>query len=1027
MSRVGLKIGLVTTLLLLITVATMGAVSAQTVITRDLPDSVNPEETFNVTLTISGLGETGFIGFTEQVPSGFTIISVTSDHPNNFQYEIDQTNNSIMISATGDQVITYTLQAPAQTGTYSFEMSVVWGTATVSGDTSLVVGVPPTTTTPTPTPTGKEIGVDKVINDVNERISVKIYDIDEWYYDGEKYVAKFDIGDKIKLMLYNLDADETTTIEVRDWSTDDIKVSESFQAASKEITVDTSQLYPGYFYLKITTRKDGQDITINTKTGECKQGKVAIYIHTAKPEIHIDLLNKRVPIVKGDNIVAKVKVYNTPLDIPVYVKIEGPMEGTYSTSYTLTEREKTLIIPTAVLFDDPYDGEKGTYKLTVEAYGEKESVVFDIVGIEITFDMPTEVALGNSVKVKGTTNIAESGSVEDDESGASPTNYVLVEIFAPDGTKIAERICDVNSDGTWENASSVKFLTTLDTGSYKVVATAYTAYMPNKGKYIKDDNTIYLSVVEPSVEFTLDKFTFARGESIKFKGKASVEEGTKIVIASKNLDRLVEEAVYGPVNGKYYVETEVDANGKFYKKLHVAPDAPKMSYTIEAIIVKDDGTWSSWKDTVTIRVAKAVLNASISRTEMPRGASFTVSGTTTLDYVYIYTDDKDVIKNVGKIPSDSEKFTDTGQAYRIKVTNDQFNVKLTVEDDVDTGSYLLYVIAPANPPEVDPTEDAMAIFSIQITEFGFTYIPDKVEVVRGDEIDVIVGVNGDPDDVIVKGEIVGHGVKVKKDKMVFSKLNETESGGYLYYTIMPFYDDDEDRLKDTGTPSELLPVGVYSLTLHLYIGATGEEVVETTLPMEVVAPVLNVEVPEEVKVGNNLVVSIDTNRGEKGYDYIYVVLDLGADKIKINRVALDENGDATVDIPTAGITPGTYKLYVRDTMRTEKKGAKIDDYYDISPTDAYAKNFSAEDDLLWTGEVKIVEAIVTTPTPTTPTPTTPPPTTPPPTTPTPTTPPPTTPTPTTPPPTTPTPSPGFEAVFAIAGLIAIAYLLRRRQ
>ncbi len=65
---------------------------------------------------------------------------------------------------------------------------------------------------------------------------------------------------------------------------------------------------------------------------------------------------------------------------------------------------------------------------------------------------------------------------------------------------------------------------------------------------------------------------------------------------------------------------------------------------------------------------------------------------------------------------------------------------------------------------------------------------------------------------------------------------------------------------------------------------------------------------------------------------------------------------------------------------------------------------------LWKFETKTIEWIhkPTVPTPT-PTPT-PPPTTPPPTTPAP----------------TPTPTPGFEAIFAIAGLIAIAYLLRRR-
>jgi len=66
--------------------------------------------------------------------------------------------------------------------------------------------------------------------------------------------------------------------------------------------------------------------------------------------------------------------------------------------------------------------------------------------------------------------------------------------------------------------------------------------------------------------------------------------------------------------------------------------------------------------------------------------------------------------------------------------------------------------------------------------------------------------------------------------------------------------------------------------------------------------------------------------------------------------------------------------------------------------------------LTQTPVIQTPEIVTYTPTPTTPTPTTPPPTTL-----------------TTPPPTTTTPSPGFEAVFAIAGLLAIVTYLRRKK
>ena len=875
----------------------------------------------------------------------------------------------------------------------------------------------------------KETGVDKVIHDENQTISVKIYNIDEWWVNETEnvYAAKYTMGDKIKILIYNLDADETTTIEVIDKDTGDIKMSESFKAASKEVYIDTAKLYPGFFYIKVSTTKNDKPVELNSSDpSKCYEGRVYIWIYATKPEIHISLENSRLPIVKGDNIVAKIKVYNTPLGVNVNYTVDGPIKKPYEGNFTLDEREKTIIVSTAEFFTSKYKGTEGTYKLTVEVLGEKESIEFDITGFKITIDVPTTVYLGNKVKFKGTVNIAESGSKEDDKT---PENYVLVEIFGPNGTKLAERYCRVDSDGTWENDSKVFFDPNWDTGSYRVTATAVTTNTTIDGEHVilSDDETIYIDVKEPEVEFTMDKFTFARGEDFKFRGTATVEKGTVIVIASKDLDKLLdknklaEKGITMKKKGdKYYITTQVGADGKWEtKKLYVAPDAPKMSYTIDAIIAKDDKgeVWSDWKDSITIRVAKAVLDVNISRTSAPRGGEIVISGKTTLDYVYIYTDDYPVLENVGEIWSDTSKFNASEKAkderykpYIVKVSDGKFSVELKVDAEADTGTYTIYVIAPSDLPWVDPTEDAMAQFGLTVTEFGFSWVPTEVRMVKGDEIDVYVKVNCDPDDVRVTAEFEGHGAKVKeKDFGEFSKHNETEDGGWLYATLYPFYNDTLDKLVSEGKPDELLKPGVYTLTLHMYNRETGEEIseAETKIPVIVEVPKLNVDVPSEVKRGEPIVVKIDTNRGEKGYDYIYVVLDLGVKKMKYTRIALDENGDAEVEIPTAGISPGTYKLYVRDAMRTVPD-EDIEDWYDIAPTDSYAKHYKAQDDILWVGEVKILETAPVTTT-VTPTPTTP------------------TPTPTTPPPTTTTPTPGFEAVFAIAGLLAIAYLLRRRQ
>ena len=239
---------------------------------------------------------------------------------------------------------------------------------------------------------------------------------------------------------------------------------------------------------------------------------------------------------------------------------------------------------------------------------------------------------------------------------------------------------------------------------------------------------------------------------------------------------------------------------------------------------------------------------------------------------------------------------------------------------------------------------------------GFSWVPDEVKMVRGEKVNVYVKVNCDPDDVVVKAEFEGMGVKIEEDNLVFTKYNESNGVGWVYATLYPFYDESTNSLVDTGDPDDLLIPGVYTLTLHMYSAVTGEEIseAETTIPVTVVPLEIYVDVPSEVKKGEPIVVKIYTNRDEEGYDYIYVVLDLGVKKMKYSKIALDENGNAEVVIPTAEISPGTYTLYVRDAMRTVK--GDVEDWYDIPPTDAFAKYYNAQDDVLFIKIIEIVEA-----------------------------------------------------------------------
>ncbi len=174
--------------------------------------------------------------------------------------------------------------------------------------------------------------------------------------------------------------------------------------------------------------------------------------------------------------------------------------------------------------------------------------------------------------------------------------------------------------------------------------------------------------------------------------------------------------------------------------------------------------------------------------------------------------------------------------------------------------------------------------------------------------------------------------------------------------------------------------------------------------------------------GNQIKVVIHENRAY--YSNIFVVADAGA-KLYKYTVTLNRSGYAVVFIPVEGC--GTYRIYVRDTMGT-LRGISLsqfmNEYYDLNPSSGFAKAIKADDDILVVKTVKVLAEVMPTVTPSVPMSTTPTPAatlTPTPTatsTPIPTP----TPTSTSIPTSTPKKTPGFEAVLAVACMLA--YFLR---
>jgi len=980
MSRVGLKIGLVTALLLMIAVATMGAVSAADVTRPIYGDNTNlwlANVTFkDVTATISGY------------------INVT--YGDVFKIKVEEVNSSLNISYL--DILVYR-----------------------KVDNSLVGKLEGLEE-------GEEVSVDTAALDLKPTLYyfvIKAYDTDDKFVD-QNNTANW----------LNLSVDPSTytkpLIEV------EVKNPDGKVAIGDDIRIKVKVWGANFFNWSI--EKYGlENSTLNLGTAVCWA------------------------TTWGNDIVC----------------VEGLTTGS---NYA----EGTLVISTYGLFNNT-TASVGDHTIKIKCRDTSVSAVVTIEEPKVTANADvSEVVPGGDIKITGTTNVADTDG--DYDNTTTDSNYVFFFIFNNTDVSKGEvkwengnftvqgyPVCDINGNGYSENMSRVglQFIPTtpenrtiIDNGvfekSFTIPSTADTGdweaivlVMPITNATLLNNESIdediigkdvvYFSVEKPTIEFTMDKTTFARAEDISFKGKTNLPEGSTIYIVmdeddAQELSNELYTAMNKEQNGADYcgMEVTIGANGVFETDEYtINPDAELTTYKVYAVWfetytpgdIDNKNNWDKYAS-VTIRVVKVPLEVTVYPEEhkVPKGGEIRIKGTTTVDYVYVYASESGVFEDVPELPTPSTFSTAGG--FEIVVSEGEFDKKIEVYDDAEPGSYTLYIFAPANSNQIDKATDTQVAVSITVTEIGVAKITvdskeytwgEPIVMVRGGEVSLVVDtLVGDvlDDNMYLNYTFKGGGLEAE-DRVY-------PSNGTFEFSLKPFINTSRDVFTDDQNDT-LIPVGTYTLKLELYVA--GDEVDEKTLTVQVVSPDYTVTVPSEVVYGEDLVIKIQSNRAG-GYDNIYVVVKklVGEDW---QTVTLDENGSAEVSFATYGYNVGdVLKVYVRDTMGTETcpvgTTCDITDYYDIMPTDSYARTYAADDDvLLGPYEVKIVEAIVTTPTPTTPPPTTPPPTTPPPTTPTPTTPPPTTPT--TPPPTTTTPSPGFEAVFAIAGLLAIAYLLRRRQ
>jgi hypothetical protein len=129
-------------MVLIVMMICVSSAAAQDTVTRDLPSSADADTTITVNLTVDVVTTAGTLLITEEVPSGWTVVSATNDGD---YATLAGYIYWTKLSSVTDATYSYTIQIPADaSGTYTFNGTYMFDTMTdcaiIPGDTELTVG-----------------------------------------------------------------------------------------------------------------------------------------------------------------------------------------------------------------------------------------------------------------------------------------------------------------------------------------------------------------------------------------------------------------------------------------------------------------------------------------------------------------------------------------------------------------------------------------------------------------------------------------------------------------------------------------------------------------------------------------------------------------------------------------------------------------------------------------------------------------------------------------------------------------------
>ena len=526
-----------------------------------------------------------------------------------------------------------------------------------------------------------------------------------------------------------------------------------------------------------------------------------------------------------------------------------------------------------------------------------------------------------------------------------------------------------------------------------------------------------LAIVKGKIEVTADKTDVVELKSVKIT--VTGVEGDEIEVECTSTDAVFEAGKYNTpaegstkwtVIGKYNkFEDTIDADGKREYSVYFTDTG---SYKIKATVtglpgdprVGDD-------DDVDITVSAKGVTFDIPHTAAV-GQKITIKGTATSGtYVDVWVDDE-------LYPKLNDLIIDDGEFEKEVVTTD---VGMGVPDETLRLKAWIDDEEEYEPGDEPPSGSADGEDTIRLVRPGLTAELSQEVValeddfyVRGtaegsDEVVILaVPPSGGGGEALTTGEkgITVESASVSTTDDTFEKklsVDEDAQTGYHAIVVLSIgmddrwgtYDEDmslEDVL-DEGYGIDLDELATYStktqeqlieIILDLVTAAGADDLVWTeTLKVEDVK--IELDLIADVGIGEPLVVTGTTNRKE-GFPIVITVK--GPIELE-SLTAYVENGTFNKTFDTSDAVVGTY------TVKADDGDGNVDET------------------TVWIGEAKPTPTpeVEVTPTPEveiTPTPVVSP----------------------TPPEETPTPTPeppGFEAVFAIAGLLAVAYLVLRKR